>query len=64
MKQKIHYLPCECIGGAKECGWIGIANFGEGLEISFTKDKRKEAKNAVYITKPKTLEIFRKIINS
>lgn len=63
MKTKIRYFPCECLGGKRECGFVGIINYGHGIEIFWTKDKKKKAKVGVYIEKEKSLKILKKLLN-
>jgi len=58
------YFKCECLGGKKTCGYLGISNISGGLEFFWTDDKRKKGKVGVYLQGKKSIKILKDLISS
>ena len=61
-QSKTYYFKCEC-AEPKDCGYAGIVSFGDSFEIFWTKDKKKRGNVGVYIEKPKTIAMFKKMLS-
>lgn len=51
------YIPCECAGGKRSCGYLMILKLDGDFEICFMKNKNiKHAKIGVYLHHNKGLK--------
>jgi len=60
MKKEIIYIPCECAGKEKTCGYLvmkKISGVETDIEIYWLKNKKqKKAKVGIFIYKEKTIK--------
>lgn len=62
MRKKTIYLPCECPGGKKECGYAMFIFYDDFdlVEIGWAKNKKSRMKNGVVISN----KIFKKLMKN